>query len=227
MGVVEQLAALLRKDFLETSRRWHELAALLVVSVVIGVAVAYIVSGPSSPLASGLDAGIVVAAGHVVVFFIVALAAGFLAVLREAEKGTLDGIRASPVAPEAVFVSKLVYTYVLVALLSLSYAAAVAFFGSFSGAVSPLYLAATLSMSLYFAAASALTSFMIVYSESRSLLAMVVLAGLLLPYLQGAARTLARAAVGAAVEARVAEGLAAAAAFAAIATLLSRPLAEI
>jgi hypothetical protein len=56
---------------------------------------------------------------------------------------------------------------------------------------------------------------------------MVVLAWLLLPYLQGASRMLARAALGTAQWPGIGEAAAAAAAFAAIAALLSRPLSEI
>ena len=222
-----QLAALLRKDFLTASRRWHELASIALVSVVAGVAVAYLISGPRAAVVEEADAAAVIAAGQVVVYLIVAVSAGYLAVLREAEKGTLEGLRASPAQPEAVFVSKLVYIYVVLLALSLTYAASAAFFSGAPGTLTPGYAAAVAATGLYFAVASALTSFMIVYSESRSLLSVVVLSGLVVPYLQEADGVLAEAAQTGTAPEEVVAALGAALAFAVLAVLLSRPLSEI
>jgi len=218
--------ALLRKDLLTTSRRWHELASLIIISVVIGLAVAYMVSGPLAPLAEPVDASVVLASGQIIVYFIVSIAAGFIAVLREAEKGTLDGLRASPLSPEALFIAKLVYIYVLIVVLSFSYSLAAVFFSGYS-IINTRYVVLSLSVSLYFAAASSLTSFMIIYSEARSLLSMVVLSGLLVPFLQGADRALAAAAAGTSTSGQAAQILGAALAFAVIATILAKPLSEI
>ncbi len=224
---MEQLAALLRKDLLTTSRRWHELASLIIISVVIGLAVAYMVSGPLAPLAEPIDASVVLAAGQIIVYFIVSIAAGFIAVLREAEKGTLDGLRASPLSPEALFIAKLIYIYILIVVLSFSYSLAAVFFSGYSTIINTGYVVLSLSVSLYFAAASALTSFMIIYSEARSLLSMVVLSGLLVPFLQGADRALAAAAAGTSTSGQAAQILGASLAFAVIATILAKPLSEI
>jgi len=224
---LEQLAALLRKDLLSTSRRWHELASLLIISVIIGLAVAYMVSGPLAPIAEPLDASVVVATGQILVYFIVSMASGFLAVLREAEKGTLDGLRASPLSPETLFIAKLVYIYILVLILSITYTLAATFFSGYVEILNTQYLELSLATSLYFAAAAALTSFMIIYAEAKSLLSMVVLAGLLVPFLQGADRALAAAAEGTAAATQAAQLLGASLAFALIATLLAKPLSEI
>ncbi|BEP17200.1 hypothetical protein PYJP_05520 [Pyrofollis japonicus] len=222
-----QTIALLRKDLLTTSRRWHELASLAIVSSLIGLVVAYIVSGPLALLASQLDAPLVIVAGEVATLFIVAIAAGFIAVVREAEKGTLDGLRASPVAPESLFLAKLVYIYIVVVVLLLFYIGAAVFFSSITIILNPMFLAASLVVGLYFAAAAALTSFMIVYSEARSLLSMIVLAGLLVPFAQSADRVLAKTATGIAGPGEVLQALGMTLAFIVIATLLSRPLSEI
>ncbi|ABM81332.1 hypothetical protein [Hyperthermus butylicus] len=220
-------AALLRKDLLSTMRRWQEPAALLIVAGVAGLASSYMVSGPAAPIAEYEDAAAVLAAGQILTMLIVSLAAGFLAVLREAEKGTLDGLRASAIPPEELFLAKLAYIYMLVASLSLAYALSTAFLASWSQLVSPAYIAMVMVVSLYFSAAAALTSFMIVYSESRSLLSIVVLAGLLTPYLQQAVQPLGYAAAGLATLGDTALLAGVAVAFTVIATLLSKPLAEI
>jgi len=224
---LEQLVAILRKDLLTISRKWHEVAALAVISVVMGLAVAYMVSGPLAPLAEPIDASVVLASSQIIVYFIVSIAAGFIAVLREAEKGTLDGLRASPVSPESLFLAKLLYIYLLIIVLSFAFIFSTIFFSGYSAVLSWDYAALSLAVSLYFASASALTSFMIIYSEARSLLSMVVLSGLLVPFLQGAGRALAAAASGVATGGQVAQILGASLGFAAIATVLARPLAEI
>ena len=220
-------AALLRKDLLSTMRRWQEPAALLVVAGVAAIAASYMVTGPSAPIVEYEDAAAVLAAGQILTMLIVSLAAGFLAVLREAEKGTLDGLRASAIPPEELFLAKLAYIYTLVAGLSLAYSLACAFLASWSQLLAPTYIAAVLAVSLYFSAASALTSFMIVYSESRSLLSIVVLAGLLTPFLQQAVQPLGYAAAGLSTPGDIAVLAGIAVAFTVIATLLSKPLAEI
>ena len=224
---MEQLVALLRKDVLIISRRWHELASLIIISIVIGIGVAYMISGPLAPLAERLDASVVVATGQIIVYFIVSIATGFIAVLREAEKGTLDGLRASPLSPEILFVAKLIYIYIIIVILSFAYSLATIFFSGYTSIFNTSYVVLSLSISLYFASATALTSFMIIYSEARSLLSMVVLSGLLAPFLQEADRTLAAAAAGTATGGQAAQILGAALAFAVIATILSKPLSEI
>jgi ABC-type transport system involved in cytochrome c biogenesis permease component len=227
VDVLAAFLALLLKDFKLLSRRPHEVLSLSIATAVIGLAVAYIVSSPVGLAASNTAVALTLAAGQLVSLFISAIAAGFLAVLREAEKGTLDGIRSTPVPPEAVYLAKLVYTFTLTLIIALSYTLTAGLLATYSKLFTGQYIAAVLVASLYFAAASALTSFMIVYSEARSLLAMVVLAGLLTPFVQNAGRTLAEAAIAPTPSGQLAQLAAVAASFAAIATLLSRPLAEI
>jgi heme exporter protein B len=207
-------------------RRLQDLLALTVVAVVASIASSYMVSGPAAPLVEYEDAAIVLATGQVLTMYLVALAAGFIAVVREAERGTLEGLRSSPVHPEAVFLAKTLYIAALVLGLSLVYASATTFFSNWN-LLTPLYLAHVAVVALFLSAASALTSFMIVYSESRSLLAVTVLAGLVIPYLQQALHPLGYAAAGVADAGSLVELSAAAAAFTAVATVLSKPLAEI
>jgi len=219
--------ALLSKDFRVLARRPHEVLSLAIATAVMGLAIAYIVSSPVGLAASNTAVALALASGQLISLFISAVAAGFLAVLREAEKGTLDGIRSTPVLPEAVYLAKLVYTFTLTLTIALSYTLAAALLATYSHLLSPSYLAALLATSLYFAAASALTSFMIVYSEARSLLSMVVLAGLLTPFVQNAGKTLAEAATATPPPGQLVQLTLLAASFTAIATLLSKPLAEI
>ncbi len=220
------LAALLAKDLLATARRPQDALALLVVAAVAAVAASYMVSGPAAPLAEYEDAAVVLALGHVLTMYLVAVAAGFLAVVREAERGTLDGLRSSPAAPEEVFLAKTLYILGLVLATSLAYAGLASFLSGWS-LLTPDYLALAAAASLYISSASALTAFMIVYSESRSLLAVVVLGALLAPFLQHSLHPLGYAAAGAADHASLLRLAGASAAFTAVATALSRPLAEV
>lgn len=227
MGVARAVMVLLAKDVKLLGRRVSEVLSLVIVTSVVGVAVAYLVSAPVTIPLSGDAASVVMAAGQLVSMFIAAVAAGFLAVLREAEKGTLDGIRSTPVPPEAVYLSKMLYIYALTVLISVPYTVTASAFSSSWSMMSIPYLVVLLIVALYFSAAAALTAFMIVYSEARSLLSMVVLAGLLTPFLQDAGRVLAYTAVSHTLTADTLNILAAALAFTAIATLASKPLAEI
>ncbi len=226
MAQLRQFRALLYKDFLVLGRRWYELPSLALVSMTIGVGVSYVVSGPRALVTGYSGTAAAIVAGQLVVYFIVAVSAGFLAILREAEKGTLDALRSYPLNPETLFMSKLVYTFILISLLAFTYTASTAFFSGNPELLSLHYAAATLAVGLYFAAASALTSFMVVYVEARSLLAAVVLTGLVVPYLGSAVDALVSSLTSPSIGVLV-ENLTAGLAFAVLATLLSRPLSEI
>ncbi len=219
-GWVEAVAAMVAKDFMVDMRRRVEAGSVAVFAVAAGVLVSYILGGVAgvSPAA--------VAVSTVLVMVFLAVFGSLSGFVREADRGTLDGLRTSPVGPEAVFAAKLVYTYTLITSATLVYLAVVAVFGGVYEAVSPGALGLTLASTLYMATASSLTSAILVFSEARGVLMPVMVLVLVLPYIQAAAPALAAAYSGAAVGAEPLVLLLFAAGFIAVALWLSRFILE-
>ena len=225
-ATLRALRLLVRKELVTLGRRVHETLSLLVVVAVVAVAVSYMVSGPAAPLRSPEDAGLTIAAGLLVTLFLTSYSAGFLLVIREAEKGTLDGLRAAPVAPEIVYAAKTLASYAVVLGLATVYTLLTAFLSSWYAMLNPYYAAYTVFLALFFSSATTLTSIMVSFSEeSRSLLAVVVLAGVAVPYMTSYSLPLAFTVQGAAVDLA---GIASSTlGFTILSALQSRPLTEI
>ena len=187
MGWLSSVAAMVAKDVRVDMRRRVEAGSVAVFAVAAGVLVAYVMGGVAgiSPAAAS------VAASLVMVFLAVfGSLSGFV---READRGTLDGLRVAPVGPEALYLAKLVYSYVLISSATLIYLAVVALFGGLWEAVSPASLAASLASCLYMAAASSFTSAILVFSEARGVLMPVMVLVLVLPFVQLSAPVLVAA----------------------------------
>ncbi len=188
---LSRIAALVRKDLLLDARRLSEAGSMLVFVAAAAVLASYAVRGAVSPRAS--------IAGLVVVMVFLAVYTALSSFIREAERGTLDALRVAPIAPEELYTAKLVYSTILLFGSSVAYAILYAFFSGDASLLEPTALLVTLLVSLYMAAASSLSSAILVYSEARSFLLPVTITVLILPYLQAATPVLGDAVAGAGV----------------------------
>ncbi len=173
---LSRIAALVWKDFLLDARRLSEAASMLIFVAASAVMASYAVRGHASPRAS--------VASLLLVMLFLAVYTALSSFIREAERGTLDALRVSPVNPEEVYVAKLVYSFALLLATSLAYSLLYAFFSQDASLLYPSMLLLTASMSVYTASASSLASALLVYSEARAFLLPVTIAVLVLPYLQ-------------------------------------------
>ncbi len=219
-NVLHAVAAMVAKDVRVDMRRRVEASSVAVFAVAAGVLSSYIMGGVAgiSPAAASVSASLVM-----VFLAVFGSLAGFV---READRGTLDGLRLAPVGPEAVYLAKLAYTYALIAVSTLIYLAVVAIFGGLGEALSPASLAATLASCLYMAAASSLTSAILVFSEARGVLMPVMVMVLVLPFIQLAAPVMVAAYSGAGSAAGSLALVLASTGFISVATWLSRYILE-
>ncbi len=217
---LDAVAAMVWKDFMLDARRKVEASSVVVFSAASGVLVAYILGG----VAGVSPAAVAVAASLVMVFL--AVFGSLSSFVREADRGTLEGLRVSPVGPEAIYLAKLVYSYALIASATLVYLAVTAVFANLWELLSPASLAASLSAGLYLAAVSSLTSAILVFSEARGILMPVMVLVLSLPYIQLAAPVLTQVYSGAGSAFSAAVLGLASAAFIAVALWLSRFILE-
>ncbi len=221
MAIVQGLVAIIRKDILMDFRRRLEPLLVLVFSFAAGVLTAY------TTRVSPLDPGLVFAAGTLLVAVFIAVFASLSSFVREAERGTLDGLRVSPIPPEVIYIAKMVYSYVLIAVQSLVYLASAAYFSQAIDMLNLNVLLIVLVFSLYLASLSSFVSALLVYSEARAVLMPITILVLVLPYAQNASRILAEAALG--IEPGISEALmlaGVAVAFTAIVLWLSRFILE-
>jgi heme exporter protein B len=208
------------------SRRLPELGAVIVLVGITSVPASFMVSGPRSPVTDPLRSSAVLALGHIFTMYIASLLLGYMSVLREAEKGTLDGIRTSPVQPEVLFAAKLTYMYSVLLVFSLTYTLVTALLSGLYTLLRAEYIAAQLVVAALFSTASALSSYIAIYSEAKSMLSGIVLAALVLPAMQQSSISLAEAAMGLDVAGNLLGLSGVALAFAAVAISLSRALLQ-
>lgn len=219
-SVFSSIAAMVLKDIRVDMRRRVEASSVAVFAVASGVLVSYIMGGVAGVSPSAAS----VAASLVMVFL--AVFGSLSSFVREADRGTLDGLRVAPVGPEAVYLAKLAYSYGVIASASLIYLGVVALFGGLPEAVSPASLAATLASCLYMSAASSLTSAILVFSEARGVLMPVMVLVFVLPFVQLAAPVLAAAYSGSPAPGGPLVLVLASAGFISVATWLSRFILE-
>jgi len=220
VGAAARVAAMIAKDVRVDMRRRVEAASVAVFAVAAGVLSSYIMGGVAgiSPAAASVSVSLVM-----VFLAVFGSLSGFV---READRGTLDGLRLAPVGPEAVYMAKLLYTYTMIAASSLIYLVVVAVFGGLWEALTPASLAATLASCLYMAAASSFTSAILVFSEARGVLMPVMVLVLVLPFIQLAAPVLVAAYGGSGATAGSLTLVVASVGFISVATWLSRFILE-
>ena len=178
MEPLSKIAAIVVKDIRVDMRRRVEAGSMVVFSVASAVLASYVMGGVAGVSPSSLA----LAVSLVLLFLTVYTSlAGFV---REAEKGTFDGLRAAPVGPETLFIAKVIYGFSLLLASSLIFALVLAVF---SGSAIVLSLRSLLSLtfsSLYLASVSSFTSAILVFSEARGTLMPVMVLVLSLPYIQ-------------------------------------------
>ena len=178
------LFELIRKDVLEEARRPHELIALIALVATLSIPTSYLISGPGSVQPQDAPALVVIAQQASAV--LVASLLGFLVVIREAERGTINALKLAPIEPETLVTSKIIVIFIFLLVLNLVFIFLTSFFSSmnFTTINSLLYIA---SLSLYLASVGALASFMIIYTDVGTLLASVSIGALSIPYLYSSA----------------------------------------
>jgi len=178
------LFELIRKDVLEEARRPHELIALIALVATLSIPTSYLISGPGSVQPQDAPALVVIAQQASAV--LVASLLGFLVVIREAERGTINALKLAPIEPETLITSKIVVIFVFLLILNSVFVLLTSFFSSMNF-VTPNYLLYIVSLSLYLASVGALASFMIIYTDVGTLLASVSIGALSIPYLYSSA----------------------------------------
>lgn len=178
------LFELIRKDVLEEARRPHELIALIALVATLSIPTSYLISGPGSVQPQDAPALVVIAQQASAV--LVASLLGFLVVIREAERGTINALKLAPIEPETLVTSKIIVIFIFLLVLNLVFIFLTSFFSSmnFTTINYLLYIA---SLSLYLASVGALASFMIIYTDVGTLLASVSIGALSIPYLYSSA----------------------------------------
>jgi len=176
-----KLISLLWKDILVEIRRPIEVLSaaifVLTASSIVGFALSkYIVDYPVKVLVSGL--------GVTIIQLFLAVFIATMGFVREADRGTLYGLKASPISPYTVFLSKLLLAAILMEALTIVAITSEAFFGGLSVTIlKNITLISTLA-GLYLATVSAFASAIAIYLEARSVLIPTVILALSAPLVQ-------------------------------------------
>ncbi len=183
MLAARKLARLVRKDLELEAREKHGLWVQTGFTVAAAVLVAAAASQAESP-------GETVAAGLLLVSLFHGLFAGYSAFLKEAYRGTLDGLRLAPVERWIVVSSKLLISLALMLAQLAVFAAVAAAFTLGLEVYWPGVASWLASTSLFIASVAAFVSAGMAFAEERSgPLAMIILV-LSIPYLRAAAQPL-------------------------------------
>ncbi len=155
--------AILKKNLMIDVRRAVELLAAAVFSLAAAVAAAF----ASTYSADGFATGV---ACLMLIEVFIAVYSATTSFVREEEKGTLDGLKAAPIDPAALFLAELLHCYFTI--IALTGVAAVLLY-ALSNAAGLLSLPVILVLALlgvHLAAAAALSSAIAVYVEARGIL---------------------------------------------------------
>ncbi len=168
---------ILWRDLLLDYRRRIEAGSALVFSIAAAILTAYALSGfvAGSPASAE-------AIGTLLTAVFLSVYASLSSFVREADRGTLDGLRLAPLPPIAIYTAKLIYTFILVFIEVLVYLLALAFFAQTLSVLTPWFLGAVAASILYLSAASSFSSSILVYSEARGVLLPVTILVLVLPF---------------------------------------------
>ncbi|NPA05261.1 MAG: ABC transporter permease [Crenarchaeota archaeon] len=174
-ALLATVRALIWKDLVSSGRRPAELASIGVFAAAAAIVVSYATRFTSAHSA-------VYAVSYFLVPVFLAIFAALFSFIREAEEGTLEGLRASPAPPELIYFSKLVYSYILIEVVVVLYTVLLLFFtGVDPRLLNPWLHVLVASYSFYLAAVSSLASAMLTYSGSRGVLVPVLIMVLILP----------------------------------------------
>lgn len=153
------------KDFRLELRRKYELFALFSFAILSIIAFSFSL-GPSP--ANVLE--IIPAILWVIILFVGILS--FTTVfIREMDKGTLDGLRASPTSPQTIFLGKTIFCFTIMSLVELVLVpTSMALFNYFFNADAPSILLTFILGTLALALVGSMVSALTMYAESRTIM---------------------------------------------------------
>ena len=179
MKILYQVKHMLWKDLILEVRRPSELGAALVFALSSAALVGYV----ASRVLAYSEVAIIVGLALVEVFL--AIFTALMSFVRESDRGTIDGIRLSPVEPVVIYISKLAFTLMLLELLTLAFIGAALFFaGGLVVENLGLLIAIALASGLYLSSVSAFASAISIYIEARGIMLPTIILVLSLPMLQ-------------------------------------------
>jgi len=190
MSGIRAIAAIVRRDILLDLRRRVEAGSMLVFSLAAGVLAAYVMKGVAGVNAAAASVSLVL------VLIFLAVFGSLSSFVREADRGTLDGLRLTPVGAEVVFLAKFVYSFAVITVQALVFIMSVGLFAQMEVMFNPVVLMLMIVSSMYLAAVSSFTSAILVFSEARAVLMPVMVLVLVLPYVQSAAPSIVAALAG-------------------------------
>lgn len=178
MQPLSTITTILLKDIKLEFRRKVEAGSMLVFAVAAGTLTAFVLSAPISASPANT-----ITVGILLTMIFLSSFASLSSFIREGEQGTLDGLRAAPLAAEALYLAKLFYSFIIILVESLVYLVSTAFFSSRFDVISLPVIILVLSSTLFFAAVSSFVSALIVYTEAKGILLPIVIIVLILPYM--------------------------------------------
>jgi heme exporter protein B len=180
-SILETILVLLWKDFTVEARRALELVTTLLFSLIVASFVGFSVSKFSPDRFMGLVIG---GTGIVLTQAFIAIFVAIMSFVREADRGTLIGLKLAPVTPVTLYVSKLIFTLILVEVFTVIAYGALIYFGGYTLEPMRGSLAILLASGLYLSVVSAFTSALSIHLEAKLALIPTLILALSAPLMQ-------------------------------------------
>jgi len=180
-SILETILVLLWKDFTVEARRALELVTTLLFSLIVASFVGFSVSKFSPDRFVGLVIG---GTGIVLTQAFIAIFVAIMSFVREADRGTLTGLKLAPVTPVTLYVSKLIFTLILVEVFTVIAYGALIYFGGYTLEPMRGSLAILLASGLYLSVVSAFTSALSIHLEAKLALIPTLILALSAPLMQ-------------------------------------------
>ena len=180
-SILETILILLWKDFTVEARRALELVTTLLFSLIVASFVGFSVSKFSPDRFVGLVIG---GTGIVLTQAFIAIFVAIMSFVREADRGTLTGLKLAPVTPVTLYVSKLIFTLILVEVFTVIAYGALIYFGGYTLEPMRGSLAILLASGLYLSVVSAFTSALSIHLEAKLALIPILVLALSAPLMQ-------------------------------------------
>ena len=180
-SILETILVLLWKDFTVEARRALELVTTLLFSLIVASFVGFSVSKFSPDRFVGLVIG---GTGIVLTQAFIAIFVAIMSFVREADRGTLTGLKLAPVTPVTLYVSKLIFTLILVEVFTVIAYGALIYFGGYTLEPMRGSLAILLASGLYLSVVSAFTSALSIHLEAKLALIPILVLALSAPLMQ-------------------------------------------
>jgi heme exporter protein B len=180
-SILETILVLLWKDFTVEARRALELVTTLLFSLIVASFVGFSVSKFSPDRFVGLVIG---GTGIVLTQAFIAIFVAIMSFVREADRGTLTGLKLAPVTPVTLYVSKLIFTLILVEVFTVIAYGALVYFGGYTLEPMRGSLAILLASGLYLSVVSAFTSALSIHLEAKLALIPILVLALSAPLMQ-------------------------------------------